>query len=924
MQNDNILKLWGKADTDEAGNIIWHPLAYHMLDVAAVAEVWLREDSNLSNLLLKTSGWSEEEILLLVPTACGLHDVGKATVYFQNKISEITNQTGLYNKTAADVTGFDHGAFGCLWIDDWREEENKFQEWAKDFPFLQEESFLELWKASSWHHGKAYTSTDCESLHPVDNKPKNKNDVFDLIVFLRNETLQYVVKSILEKTDIQNSNLKKINPSFIRLFAGFVSVCDWIGSNRDCFKFNIGTNVDYWKIAKENAKRALDNIKLNPEPIANITTFDKILDIGKTPRPVQQALEKLQIDKPSLVIVEAPTGEGKTESALFQFARNPGRGFYFGLPTQASANQISGRIEIFLKDKLKTNEKAILAHGNAWLIKAISESKRYEEKNKSEEKTAESELSDWFNSKKRTLLTRFGVGTVDQAMLSALNVKHGFVKLFGLAGKTLIIDEVHAYDSFMLPIIEHLLAWCGYLETSVVLLSATLPLTMKQRLVSAYLEKDNIQLSNQSYPLLTVATKLSQTLLEIDSYKNEKIQTRKTELIKYNFSSHAKDSVQEVITDALVKIKNGGNILWICNTVKKAQFVYEELKIQESENLEIRLFHSRFTKKDRLDIEQKIETLYGDEPKAPVRPVKSILVATQVAEQSLDIDFDFLISDIAPIDLILQRAGRVFRHNRKNRNLNFTEPEILLLVPNELATLKDFAGVYDKFTVLKTMHVLASQADSYLRLPSMYRSLVDNVYSELVPDTELITMNSISLDIPKKKWNELLKKKQTEMEELDIEGRKCLIPLPTAEDLTDSSYLNEDNNSVWKAKTRDGEDPVSLILIYENNGKYTVGNSVLTEIIPEKIQRNLSIAFAQNTVDVGTKDFVMKAKKEKSLVTNYSILDNWQKKIDKVSQFKGNKFVLMQKNAEINLTLSGHEYILEYDSVLGLRVQKKK
>ncbi len=924
MQNDNILKLWGKADKDKAGKVIWHPLAYHMLDVAAVAEVWLNEDSNLKNLFLKTSGWTEDEILLLLPVACGLHDVGKATIYFQNKISEITNQIGMYCKTAAEATGFDHGAFGCLWIDDWREEENHFQEWAKNFSFLQNESFLELWKAASWHHGKAFTSTDCESLHPVDNKPKNKNDVFDSIVLFRNETLQYVVKSVLGKSNILNFNLTKINPSFIRLFAGFVSVCDWIGSDKEIFNYNMNANIDYWQIAKENAKRALDNIKLIPEPIASLTSFDKILDTGKTPRPVQQALEEIKIDKPSLVIVEAPTGEGKTESALFQFARNPGRGFYFGLPTQASANQISGRIEIFLKDKLKTNETAILAHGNAWLIKAVSESERYEKKSKSEEKTAESELSDWFNSKKRTLLTRFGVGTVDQAMLSALNVKHGFVKLFGLAGKTLIIDEVHAYDSFMLPIIEHLLAWCGYLETSVVLLSATLPSTMKKRLVSAYLEKENLELKNQSYPLLTVATKANKTLIEIDSYQNEKIQTRKTELIKYSFMSHEKDSVQEVIAEVLAKIENGGNLLWICNTVKKAQFVYEELKNQENENLEVRLFHSRFTKKDRLDIEKNIETLYGDDSKTQARPVKSILVATQVAEQSLDIDFDFLITDIAPIDLILQRAGRVFRHNRKNRNVNFKEPEILLLVPNDLATLKDFAGVYDKFTVLKTMYELSKQKDSYLHLPSMYRSLVDNVYSELIPEIESIQMNKISFDITKTKWDELSKKKRTEMEELDTKGRRSLIPTPTTKDFSDSVFLSENEDSVWYAKTRDGEDKISLILVYEDEGKYTVGNSVLTETIPEKIPTILSIAFAQNTVDVGMKDFVINAKKEKSLVSNHSTLDNWQKKIDKVSQFKGNKFVLMGKNTPVTLILSGAAYILEYDSILGLKVQKKK
>ncbi|WP_082281756.1 hypothetical protein [Leptospira kirschneri] len=197
------------------------------------------------------------------------------------------------------------------------------------------------------------------------------------------KTLQYVIKSICSEYNISASNLKKIIPASIRIFAGFVSVCDWIGSDKEHFNYNenpfrIGSNIaasylskeedmefrtnandiDYWKIAKRNAKLALQQIQLIPESIERITTFDKILNDKKTPRPIQRALEELQADKPSLVIVEAPTGEGKTESAFFQFARNPGKGFYFGLPTQASANQISERIKIFLKETLKTNEEA--------------------------------------------------------------------------------------------------------------------------------------------------------------------------------------------------------------------------------------------------------------------------------------------------------------------------------------------------------------------------------------------------------------------------------------------------------------------------------------------------------------------------------------------------------------------------------------
>lgn len=952
-----FLQLWGKADRDESQNLIWHPLAYHMLDVAAVAWVWLEEDPNLKNLFLRISDLPEKKITLFFSIACALHDVGKATVYFQNKIPEITRESGLFHEIAASTTGFNHGSFGCHWIEDWREEEKEFQEWATNFPFLQGKSFLDLWKAASWHHGVAFVTSDYTDENRVypkkgDHKPKEKDDPFDRIVSLRNETLQYVTQSICKEynASILNQKLKQADPSFIRTFAGFVSVCDWIGSDKEHFKydenpFRMGSNtaasnlskeeypeftnddnLDYWKIAKQNAKLALEQIGLIPESIEKITTFDKILNDEKTPRPIQRALEELQTDKPSLVIVEAPTGEGKTESAFFQFARNPGRGFYFGLPTQASANQISGRIEIFLKETMKTNEDAMLAHGNAWLVKAIAESKSYDRNLELKETKAESDLSEWFYSKKRTLLSRFGVGTVDQAMLSALNVKHGFVKLFGLSGKTLIIDEVHAYDSFMLPIIEHLLRWCGYLETSVVLLSATLPFTMKQRLISAYIEKDEIQLKNKSYPLLTIATKSDHSLKEIDSYKNEKIQTRKTESIPYSFFSHEDDSISEVIAKAFSIIEKGGNILWICNTVKKAQHIYQEIEKQSKEkqieNLEIILFHSRFTKIDRLTIEKNIETLYGDESKAPHRPLKSILVATQVAEQSLDIDFDFLITDIAPIDLILQRIGRIFRHERKNRNPNFKEPEILLLVPDKLEALKDFAGVYDKFTVLKTMYQLSIQEKHSIQLPFMYRSLVDAVYSDSIPDSEFIEFDSYLINIQRAQWEDHLKVKLRKKEDLHLKGSRGLIPPPTTEDPADSALLSEEENAYWHAKTRDGENPIRLILVYKNDAAYFVGNLPLRQTVPEKIPTNYAIAFAQNAVDVGVKDFADKAKKEKSLVSSYPIPNSWQNKIENISQFKGNKFILLEKDKKLNLFLSDSEYILDYDSVIGFQVTR--
>lgn len=927
----DFLKLWGKADKNEAGNLIWHPLAYHMLDVAAVAEVWLSGDEELKRIFSKISGFSKNSVVGKAALATGLHDVGKATVFFQNKIEEIAEKNDLYYAIGANARGFDHGAFGCLWLNEWMDSEKEFQDWSKKYPFLQSESFLHLWKSACWHHGKAYSNVDLYNLVEVDDKPGGKGNVFDHISKLRNHTVHFVVQSIMdcEKWELE-SNPSEVSPSCIRFFAGFVSVCDWIGSNINYFPYPVSVRPEkYWEYSKKQAKAALDEIRVYGNKIEPITSFVRILDSGKSPRPIQHVLENTNISGPSLMIVEAPTGEGKTESALFQFARNPGRGFYFGLPTQASANQISNRIKIFLEDKLQTNEKAILAHGNAWLVKEIQKSKKYNSSNREDKNeldtTAESEHSNWFSSKKRTLLSRFGVGTVDQAMLAALNVKHGFVKLFGLTGKTLIIDEVHAYDSFMLPIIEHLLRWCGYLDVSVVLLSATLPSFMKKRLVAAYLDKKekDVELKKEHYPLLSIASKSNNAFHEIDSYQREKIGTRKSESITYSFLTHEKDSIDPIVNELDERFKEGGNILWICNTVKKAQFVYDSLKKRNKDNAELRLFHSRFTKADRLQKEEEIEKLYGDETKSTLRPKKSILVATQVAEQSLDIDFDLLISDIAPIDLILQRAGRIFRHVRSNRNENFYNPEILLLVPDDISRLKDFAGVYDRFTVCKTLLALSGIKNHCIELPKMYRELVETVYNDELPDKHRVCLSELSVEIYEDKWKDLSDKKNEKSILRDIEARRGLIPYPTSQEPTESALLNEEEDSTWFAKTRDGEEKIGLILVYSKNEKFYVGKSELNETIPEKISFDLAKNLSLQTVEVTNKDFVLKARKEKYLVS-HSTLKKWQENLDKISQFKGSKLLLFEESVVHELTLSGKVFQLCYSKELGLQIESQK
>ena len=925
MQKDNILKLWGKADKDEAGTVIWHPLAYHMLDVAAVAEVWLKEDSNLFDLFSQLATIPCKSLIPILALSTALHDVGKATVGFQNKIPDLAKDFGLEDTSAQNIK-FDHGILGIHWIEDMREEESEYSYLSKKYSILNDESFLSLWKAACWHHGNIIKYSDSEKYsNGFKEKNSKKNPIFQLSAKFRNEVLEFITDAILQDNPIESS-LPTLSPSTVRLFAGFVSVCDWIGSDRKYFEFNRNphTSKEYYQLAKLNAIKALKDLDILAKVPDNFLNFKDLYPKITTPRPVQQKLQDLEKQtKPYLLIIEAPTGEGKTESALFSFSRNIDRGFYFGLPTKASANQISKRITTFLKENLKTTEKAILAHGTAWLQRGIVDDTSYENNNSSIlEKKAESELNDWFFSKKRTLLAHYGVGTVDQAMLAALNVKHGFVKLFGLSGKTLIIDEVHAYDSFMLPILERLLAWCGFLNTNVVLLSATLPEFMKEKLVSAYLGKSITTKISLDYPLITLANK-SQPIQQIGN-----METRKKESIQVEFATHEKDDIEAIANNALKRIEESGNILWICNTIAKAQKVYDYFKKYQEANKDdfyLKLFHARFTVSDRLHVEEEIENYFGTEEKAKQRPSTGILISTQVAEQSLDIDFDYLITDIAPIDLLLQRMGRVHRHIRSNRSNNFQSSKVLLLVPESTILIKDFASMYESFTICKTMLALSKIKDHTIQLPNMYRSLVEDVYNDLIPHEQAIELKHLSFKIEKKDWISYQEKAKEKRESSSYKGVQGCIPKPETEfeNISDSTLLSEEENSYFAAKTRDGDENLELVPVYESDNKYYIDDFELTELIPEKLPIEILKKIAENTIPVGSpKSFVKEIIKSKSLgFESNRILKKWQEKLSKTSVLRDKKLILLDKNQESIIKFSSSEFKVHYSQEFGMKIQ---
>ncbi len=435
-----------------------------------------------------------------------------------------------------------------------------------------------------------------------------------------------------------------------------------------------------------------------------------------------------KLEKPYMAIVESPTGTGKTEACAYSYAlrRNQGLigtgGLYVGLPTMATTNAMFLRIKSFLQRLYQDSPTSFhLAQSESFMNEDF---KTLLARGRTGNGSDETVLAyDWFNGRKRALLARNAVGTVDQIMLASMLTKHQFVRMLGLFDKTVVIDEIHAYDSYMSSIICDLLSWLHAIGTPVVLLSATLPVQMKLDLISAYS-------GNTQYEKMDLLAGPNITVCTDELIQSEPIPDipGKPVFLRLIHSCITDDEFYNQITDLLLtEVEKGGCIGCILNTVSDAQNVAERVRDTIDPSIPVLLAHSRFTREDRHAWEQDLSNLLG--PKSSDRPERAVIIGTQVLEQSLDIDFDFLISDLAPIDLLIQRAGRLHRHTRE-RNSHAT-PVMAILIPEE-ATFRFRSGpsaVYLPAVLAKSLQALKTCGDS-IELPGDDSSLLAMVYDE--------------------------------------------------------------------------------------------------------------------------------------------------------------------------------------------------
>ena len=532
------------------------------------------------------------------------------------------------------------------------------------------------------------------------------------------------------------------------LLVGLLIVADWLSSNTEFFPLiDVESDVDdsVYPARFERAAKKMKEFLGKWEPEEEWQHSDLVVErfgFGES-NGVQRAIAQAagESEKPGLFILEAPMGVGKTEASLIAgeiLANREGEsGLAFFLPSQATANAMFERVMSWIQNFEKkptcwldedmagsSGQLTIeLAHGKARLNQSFAEMSESgalvdedeDEKNQNKNPKESNRLATnaFFMGRKTQLLANFVVGTVDQMLMGALRQKHIMLKHLGLAGKVVVVDEVHAYDSYMSRYMDAMLNWLGAYRTPVILLSATLPGKRRGEMVSAYLGQGTFEgraalEGERAYPLLTWTD-------------GESVRTRQIEL-------DARQTDVEILRgedDAVIpflreRLAEGGCAGVIVNTVKRAQSMAEQLKTAFPQ-YDVLLDHAQFIMPDRIRKEKQIMERLGRKSTSEQRD-GLIVVGTQVLEQSLDIDCDVMVSDLCPMDLLLQRLGRLHRHDEHVRPAPMKRAACLVLGTQELEP--GAKAVYGEYLLEKTAALLPDK----IHLPVDISQLVQDAY----------------------------------------------------------------------------------------------------------------------------------------------------------------------------------------------------
>jgi len=892
---ERLLWLWGKSDAEDPEN--WHPLPFHLLDVGNVCRaLWdralpeaLRGQIAAALGLEGDRGRARRLVILLAAQ----HDLGKASS-FQTKVDAlwqgVRTHTGLDLDAGAATPP--HGFVTTKVLPDLAEA--GVGGWSAPRPAAKL-----LARITGGHHGVFPTGIDLhDRCMPASALGSPAWDA------ARAALLEAVARHLFDQDDaaaaaadaadaVRLDRARLSEAALVPLVGGLIAVADWIGSSQDFFppaRASVATLAAYARESRQRADAALRAFGwTGPVTFHAPTDFGGLFREAETqrpfvPNPMQQRVawcadEQGERGEPYLLLVEAAMGEGKTEAALYAIDRalSPRRahGFYIALPTQATGNALFVRVRAYLEARRhgQAGERLNLqlAHGGSFLSDAFDALRfgpQYDDANGDRSADGSGDGSadrsgaggrvvaeSWFTGRKRPLLAPFGVGTIDQSLLGVLQTKHWFVRLFGLAGKVVVFDEVHAYDVYMSRLLIRLIGWLRRLGCTVILLSATLPASKRRELIRAWAGEDAPEPEAAAYPRVTLVG-------TADPARPGRAwtvgQTNPPRTIDVSY--HALDFAALAAT-LRQDLPGGGCAALICNTVGRAQEAYRVLKdALAADGWEVSLFHARTLNQWRAATEDQVLSQFGKEGKGVCRPPKALLIATQVVEQSLDLDFDWMASEIAPVDLLLQRMGRLWRHatrtNRAPQPANAPRRFYVVCGDGDNARLPatppalppHVEFVYEAYVLYRTRLALAA---GKITLPDAIEPLIRQVYED---DPDLAALPDA--------WRRVLDESRQTQTAQRTEDAKKADPVMVADAgssplsvLSPGSGSETENRPVYddedprvhpdvRAATRLGDPSVSVVCFGTDADGAALADPALKAVEPTREQARALLGFA--------------------------------------------------------------------------------
>lgn len=811
------------------------------MDVAAA--LWSRFlPAHVKDLLAVEVG-EERTALALVRFLAGTHDVGKASNEFQRNLPPwSTPDLAKHGLAPAAIRNpVPHGTLGQVAMREWLTTTLAEGPGVDDLP-----------EVIGGHHGLNPTRADLRSAR-VDYLP------------LEPRLWREVRIEVLEEM-ADRSGVRPHLPALIRrglslparaLLQAIVILADWIASDSVHFPY-----LDD-RSSTARAMDALADIGLIPPWTPGFPRMPESSELfeqrfpalhGSSANDIQDEAVRLAstANTPCLIIIEARPGLGKTEAGLLAAevlaARFGCGGIFVGLPTMATANPMFTRVRAWLQTMGGQTNSLNLAHSKAALnadfevlVRRSKVGGVYDEAGP----TAGLVLAvSWLRGRKRSLLANCVVGTIDQYLMAGLKAKHVVLRHLALAGKVVIIDEVHAADDFMREYALRMLEWLGRYGTPVILMSATLPPAQRRDYLAAYArgrgESDPVPSVDVAYPRLSL----------YDGSLREGLPEPSEEPAQVGVQT-LDDAPEQLVSALREALAGGGCAAVIRNTVARAQEAFRQLRQEFGDD--VVLYHSRFIAPHRAAREQWLVDRLGRDG---TRPHRLVVVGTQVLEQSLDIDFDIMVTDLAPVDLLLQRAGRLHRH-RRPRPPRLREPRLLLAgVHWQCSPPRPVRGslmVYGRSKLLRSAAVLAEALErGWLTLPEQTPTLVADAYD---PDLK-----------PPVGWESDWAAAEAQAEQRGADARRraqtFAIAPPVDRDsmsgwLTAPADDPEDPKRLGRAQVRDGSDSLEVIVVQRDvdgalrlpSGPGPMAGALIPEVLPID-DWHLAKAMAQTTISL--------------------------------------------------------------------------